>query len=171
VSRIDSGIRNEDGVFDVAPPGLLARNSLFPALTRWANEFRRLRRLGAEYSGLARNTLRGDRSVPRSGTPQERFGYLRTRFGRWQRGDAGELLEEVQAATRRENFPRRSARSLPPLAAEAAAFISPARQRWERIVADGKPWRGDIKSNRLSRATGVCREAAYLRNGLAYLRT
>jgi hypothetical protein len=50
---------------------------------------------------------------------------------------------------------------------KAAAFISPARQRWERIVADGKPWRGDIKSNRLSKATGVCREAAYLRNGLA----
>jgi hypothetical protein len=54
---------------------------------------------------------------------------------------------------------------------KAAAFISPARQRWERIVADGKPRRGDIKSNRLSKATGVCREAAYLRSGLAYLRT
>jgi hypothetical protein len=48
VSRIDSGIRNEDGVFDVAPPGLLVRNSLFPALTGWANEFRRIWRLVVE---------------------------------------------------------------------------------------------------------------------------
>ncbi|PYX18502.1 MAG: hypothetical protein DMG82_28380 [Acidobacteria bacterium] len=33
---------------DVAPPGLPVQNDPFPALTRWANEFRRLRRLGAE---------------------------------------------------------------------------------------------------------------------------
>ena len=48
MSRIESGIRNDDGVLDAAPPGLPVRNSLFPALTGWANEFRRLRRLGAE---------------------------------------------------------------------------------------------------------------------------
>ena len=48
MSRIESGIRNDDGLFDVAPPGLPARNSLFPALTGWANEFRRLWRLVVE---------------------------------------------------------------------------------------------------------------------------
>ncbi len=41
-------------------------------------------------------------------------------------------------------------RSQPPKAAE---FISPARQRWERIVLDGKPRRGDIQSNRRSLLT------------------
>jgi hypothetical protein len=40
--------RNDDGVFDVAPPGLSVQNDFFPALTRWANEFRRLRRLVVE---------------------------------------------------------------------------------------------------------------------------
>ena len=71
MSRIDSGIRN-GGVFDVALPGLPVRNSLFPALTGWANEFRRLWRLVVEaFRVLARNTLKGDWSVSRSGIPPD----------------------------------------------------------------------------------------------------
>jgi hypothetical protein len=78
------------------------------------------------------------------------------------------LLDTLQSHLR---MFRASPGCFQPQPPKAAAFISPARQRWERIVADGKPRRGDIKSNRLSKATGVCREAAYLRSGLAYLRT
>src|SRR5207302_3113731 len=101
-----------------------------------------------KHSGLARNTLKDDWSVSRSGISPELFerdGRGMTRAGFWRKSRPG---------LRRENFPRRSScvrfHHQPPKAAE---FISPARQRWERIVLDGKPRRGDIQSNRRSLLT------------------
>ena len=118
MSRIESGIRNDDGLFDVAPPGLPARNSLFPALTGWANEFRRLRRLGAEAFRAWRETLsKATGPVSRSGIPP---GLISKR---WQRDDEGELLEEIQAATpERELSSPGLMRSLPPPTAEGGGI-------------------------------------------------
>src|SRR5579864_508966 len=55
------------------------------------------------------------------------------------------LLDTLQSHLRMFRASPECFRSQPPKAAE---FISPARQRWERIVVDGKPRRGDIQSNR-----------------------
>jgi len=60
------------------------------------------------------------------------------------------LLETLQSHLRVFRTSPECFRSQPPKAAE---FISPARQRWERIVLDGKPRRGDIQSNRRSLLT------------------
>ena len=52
------------------------------------------------------------------------------------------LLDTLQSPLRMFPASPECFRSQPPKAAE---FISPARQRWERIVLYGKPLRGDIK--------------------------
>jgi hypothetical protein len=60
------------------------------------------------------------------------------------------LLDTLQSHLRVFRASAECFRAQPP---KAAGFISPARQRWERIVLDGKPRRGDIKSNRRSLLT------------------
>jgi len=89
-----------------------------------------LRRLGAEAFQAWRETLSKATGVCREAA------YLRTRFERDGRGmTRASFGRKSRPRLRRENFPLRAScvrfHHQPPKAAE---FISPARQRWEKIV-------------------------------------
>jgi hypothetical protein len=79
------------------------------------------------FRALARNTLKGNWSVSRSGIPPDSISK------RWQRDDEGKLLEEIQAATPETELSSPGLmRSLPAPAAKGGGIISPARQGWEQ---------------------------------------
>jgi hypothetical protein len=70
-----------------------------------------------KHSGLARNILKCDWSVSRSGIPPDSISK------RWHKDDEGELLEEIQAATPERELPSPGLmRSLPPPAAKGGGI-------------------------------------------------